>query len=394
MPFKSQQNAVISIPFLLLLSTLVAFGPLSIDLYLPSLPNIAQELQSSDTQIQWTISGFLIGFCVGMLFYGPLSDRYGRKPILLIGIFLYLITSLACYQSSFASQLILFRVLQALGGGAASVLARAMVKDLLPLKQAVRVLSLMHVVTMIAPLLAPLIGGYLMLAFGWRSLFLVLFIFALLCFIAVLFIRETLPKEKRGGSISKAFTAYKHILYDNRALSYILCAGFIFGGMFAYIASSSFVFINYFKVPEQYFGFIFGCNIVGIMIVTFSSGSLSHRISSQTLLKLSTLIALIAGILLLISAYFAIGGMWLIIIFATCYISMTGTIGANCIACLMSLYPTQAGAASALIVATQFGLGFLASIIVSLLTLSVALNMAIVMAVFGIGSFFALRFSH
>lgn len=204
MPFKSQQNAAISIPFLLLLSTLVAFGPLSIDLYLPSLPNIAQELQSTNTQIQWTISGFLIGFCVGMLFYGPLSDRYGRKPILLIGIFLYLITSLACYQSSSASQLILFRVLQALGGGAASVLARAMVKDLLPLKKAVRVLSLMHVVTMIAPLLAPLIGGYLMLAFGWRSLFLVLFIFALFCFIAVLFIRETLPKEKRGGSISVA----------------------------------------------------------------------------------------------------------------------------------------------------------------------------------------------
>ncbi|WP_265317339.1 MFS transporter, partial [Pseudomonas aeruginosa] len=132
---------------LLLLSALVAFGPLSIDMYLPSLPAIAADLGASDAQVQRSISGFLVGFCVGMLFYGPLSDRFGRRPVLLAGIALYLFSSLACALADSAGQLVLLRVLQALGGGAASVLARAMVRDLYPLGEAARMLALMHMVT-------------------------------------------------------------------------------------------------------------------------------------------------------------------------------------------------------------------------------------------------------
>lgn len=386
---KSAQS--ITVPFLVLLAALVAFGPLSIDMYLPSLPTIASDLGAPQAKVQWSISGFLVGFCTGMLFYGPLSDRYGRKTILIGGIFLYLLSSLACFMAASADQLVIFRVIQAIGGGAASVLARAIVRDVLPLTKAAHTLSIMHVVTMIAPLIAPLIGGYLMLWFGWRSLFLVLFLFGFVCFIAVLFIKETLPVEQRGGSIAKAFSAYWHILRDKNALGYIVCMGMTFGGLFAYITSSSFVFIKHFGVPEQYFGWIFGFNVIGIMVATFAASYFVKQYGPRPILRVGTTIACLAGAFLLVVGYFEWGGMWLIMLFLFCFVAVTGTIGANCIACLMSLYPKQAGAASALAVAAQFGLGFVASFVVSLLPFYGALNMALVVAFCGFASFMALR---
>lgn len=384
-------KASISVPFLVLLAALVAFGPLSIDMYLPSLPTIASDLGAPQAKVQWSISGFLVGFCIGMLFYGPLSDRYGRKTILIAGIFLYLLSSLACFMAASANQLVIFRVIQAIGGGAASVLARAIVRDVLPLTQAAHTLSIMHVVTMIAPLIAPLIGGYLMLWFGWRSLFLVLFLFGFVCFISVLFIKETLPVEQRGGSIGKAFSAYWHILRDKNALGYIVCMGMTFGGLFAYITGSSFVFIKHFGVPDQYFGWIFGVNVIGIMISTFAASYFVKQYGPRPILRVGTTVACLAGAFLLVVAYFEWGGMWSIMLFLFCFVSVTGTIGANCIACLMSLYPKQAGAASALAVAAQFGLGFLASLVVSLLHFYGAINMALVVAFCGFASFMALR---
>lgn len=191
---------------LLLLSALVAFGPLSIDMYLPSLPAIAADLGASDAQVQRSISGFLVGFCVGMLFYGPLSDRFGRRPVLLAGIALYLFSSLACALADSAGQLVLLRVLQALGGGAASVLARAMVRDLYPLGEAARMLALMHMVTMLAPLAAPLLGGYLMLWAGWRALFVVLALFAGLCLLAVWRVAGA-PRRQPGPGLSRLWAA-------------------------------------------------------------------------------------------------------------------------------------------------------------------------------------------
>ena len=233
---------------LLLLSALVAFGPLSIDMYLPSLPAIAADLGASDAQVQRSISGFLVGFCVGMLFYGPLSDRFGRRPVLLAGIALYLFSSLACALADSAGQLVLLRVLQALGGGAASVLARAMVRDLYPLGEAARMLALMHMVTMLAPLAAPLLGGYLMLWAGWRALFVVLALFAGLCLLAVWRVAESHPP---GAAAPGPGLAYGRLLGDRRALGYVLCMGLAFAGMFAYISAAPFVFIEHFGVRAE-----------------------------------------------------------------------------------------------------------------------------------------------
>lgn len=270
---------------LLLLSALVAFGPLSIDMYLPSLPAIAADLGASDAQVQRSISGFLVGFCVGMLFYGPLSDRFGRRPVLLAGIALYLFSSLACALADSAGQLVLLRVLQALGGGAASVLARAMVRDLYPLGEAARMLALMHMVTMLAPLAAPLLGGYLMLWAGWRALFVVLALFAGLCLLAVWRVAESHPPERRGGSLAQAFLAYGRLLGDRRALGYVLCMGLAFAGMFAYISAAPFVFIEHFGVRAERFGWFFGLNILGVMLATWCSARLVRRHGPRPLLR-------------------------------------------------------------------------------------------------------------
>lgn len=270
---------------LLLLSALVAFGPLSIDMYLPSLPAIAADLGASDAQVQRSISGFLVGFCVGMLFYGPLSDRFGRRPVLLAGIALYLFSSLACALADSPGQLVLLRVLQALGGGAASVLARAMVRDLYPLGEAARMLALMHMVTMLAPLAAPLLGGYLMLWAGWRALFVVLALFAGLCLLAVWRVAESHPPERRGGSLAQAFLAYGRLLGDRRALGYVLCMGLAFAGMFAYISAAPFVFIEHFGVRAERFGWFFGLNILGVMLATWCSARLVRRHGPRPLLR-------------------------------------------------------------------------------------------------------------
>ncbi|HGT3626304.1 Bcr/CflA family multidrug efflux MFS transporter [Pseudomonas aeruginosa] len=376
---------------LLLLSALVAFGPLSIDMYLPSLPAIAADLGASDAQVQRSISGFLVGFCVGMLFYGPLSDRFGRRPVLLAGIALYLFSSLACALADSAGQLVLLRVLQALGGGAASVLARAMVRDLYPLGEAARMLALMHMVTMLAPLAAPLLGGYLMLWAGWRALFVVLALFAGLCLLAVWRVAESHPPERRGGSLAQAFLAYGRLLGDRRALGYVLCMGLAFAGMFAYISAAPFVFIEHFGVRAERFGWFFGLNILGVMLAAWCSARLVRRHGPRPLLRAGSLLACVSGLFLL--GYAALGergGLWALVPGLLCFVSVTGLLGANCIASLLALYPGQAGAASAVAVSGQFGLGCLASLAVGWLALPGVLPMALVMAVCGVGSLLAL----
>ncbi|MEG2042895.1 MAG: MFS transporter, partial [Hafnia sp.] len=168
---------------IVLLSALVAFGPLSIDMYLPSLPLIAQDLQTQVSEVQQTITLFLIGFSAGMLVYGPLSDRFGRKKLLLIGMVIYILATLGCVFSSQIEQLQLFRLLQAIGGASASVLSRALVRDLFSNAEIPKILSLMHIITIMATLAAPVLGAMIAEHFSWNAIFIFLFIYALLCLI-------------------------------------------------------------------------------------------------------------------------------------------------------------------------------------------------------------------
>ncbi|WP_277374381.1 Bcr/CflA family multidrug efflux MFS transporter [Pseudomonas sp. AA-38] len=377
---------------IVLLAALTAFGPLSIDLYLPSLPLIATDLQASEASVQLTISAFLAGLCLGMLLYGPLSDRFGRRPLLLFGIGLYVLASLGCAWADNAEQLVLCRFLQALGGAAASVLARTVVRDLFPLVAAARVLSLMHLVTMLATLVAPLMGSYLMLLAGWRALFLVLLSFAACCLVLVaLGLPETHPPQQRGTSLARAFRAYGLMACAPNALGFILCMGLSFAGMFAFITASPFVYIQYFSVSPQGYGWLFALNIFGVILATMLNARWVPRFGPQRMLAWGTAVAAISGSGLALFGGLGLGGVYTVVICVVLYVSVTGLIGANCLASLLQRYPQQAGAAAGLAVALQFGLGMVFSALAGALHDGSAAPMCMLMGAAGIGSLMAFR---
>lgn len=375
---------------IVLLSALVAFGPLSIDMYLPSLPAIARDLAAPVGLVQFTIGGFLTGFCLGMLLYGPLSDRFGRRPVLLAGIALYLVASLACAFASSAEQLIALRVLQAIGGGAGSVMGRTVVRDVFPLDRAAQVLSLMHLVTMIAPLVAPVLGGWLLLAAGWRSLFLALALFGAVCLALVaLRLPETHPAEQRGEvSLASAFRAYGHLLSDAPTLGYLLALGLTFGAMFAYITGSPFVYIEYFGVAPQHYGWLFGLNIASVIVLTAANKWLVKQVALDTLLQAQTTVIAAAGLALWLAGANSLLAVVLPLLVS---VGLTGSIGPNTMARLLQRHSERAGVAMALAVSGQFGLGMLASALVASLHDGTPRAMCLVVALFGVGACLGLQ---
>lgn len=352
--------------FILLLGALVAFGPLAIDLYLPALPAIAAGLSASAEAVQTSITVFLAGFAVGMLFYGPISDRYGRRTVMLSGIALFALASLACMVATSASQLIAARFVQALGGGAASVLARAVVRDVYAPTEAIRKLSLMAMVTAIAPLLAPLLGSVLLEAFGWRGTFAAVLAWGLLSLAVVAWqLPETLPADKRGQlPLTAAFAAYFKLATDPVALGLVLAGGMSFAAMFAYITASPFYFIELRGWSPAAYSALFASNALGIFAANFTNSRLVKRRGAAVMAGVGSAAALCGALVLVLAVGVPQAGAAVIVgLFVV--VSMTGLLGANCVGLLMARYPQNAGAAAALFGSSQFGFGMWASAAVS-----------------------------
>lgn len=375
---------------IVLLSSLTAFGPFSIDTYLPSFPQIAEDLSTSTAQVQHTISAFLAGLCLGMLCYGPLSDRYGRRPLLLGSLVLYVAATLGCLIAGSVEQLIAWRFFQALGGAGALVLARAVARDLVGLAQAAKVLSWMHLLTMMATLVAPMIGTWLVLIQGWRTIFAALFILSSVCLLLVaLTLKESLPVQQRGASVQAAFAAYLAIIRQPKAVALILCMSLAFGGMFAFITASPFVYVVYFGVSPRVFSALFALNILGIILVTFINARWVGRYGPQRMLGVGAVLASGAGLALMLAGYAEWGGLASIVCCMVLYMGVTGLIGANCMASLMTLFPRQAGASVALGISVQFATGALASLWVSYLADGTAWPLCLVVGCCGLGCLLA-----
>nr|WP_288466481.1 multidrug effflux MFS transporter [uncultured Pseudomonas sp.] len=370
-----------------LLATLAAFSPLSIDTYLPSLPDIARELGTRDAQVQLTIGVFLAGLCSGMLLYGPLSDRYGRRRLMLGSLLLYILASAGCIWVTSVEQLIVLRFLQAVGGAGALVLARTVVRDLYPLSEAARVLSLMHVIAMVATLLAPITGTYLVLLGGWRIIFVMLFLLGAGCLFAVATsLQESLPVSSRTQSVLGSFHHYVTVLRDPLALCYILAMGLSVGGMFAFITASPFLFIHHFGFSPRAFSLLFGLNIVGIIVATIINARLVRRLGPLQMLGIGSVVAACAGALLIVIGLTGWGQPFSITGGVLLFMGISGLIGANCIASLMGLFPGNAGAAVGLGISLQFACGALFSWLVSVLADGTARPMCLVIGFAGLGS--------
>jgi DHA1 family bicyclomycin/chloramphenicol resistance-like MFS transporter len=375
------------------LGALTAFGPLSIDMYLPALPTLADTFGASPSRVQLTLSAFFLGFGVGQLVYGPLSDRWGRRPPLLAGIGLYVGASLLCALSSGVTGLIAVRLLQGLGACAGPLTARAVVRDIYERDRAARMLSLLMLVMGAAPLVAPLLGGQLLLAFGWRSLFAVLSGFGVLCFLgAWLSLDETLDEAKRSPTSALAMIArYGTLLRDRAYVGYTVCSGAAYAGMFAYFAGSPFVFIRLHGVPAQHYGFLFALNVLGLMACAAVNSRLVLPLGADRLLRHGVAAVAVAGGGVLLAAVTGWGGLAGLVIPLLAFMASLSFIGANAMAGALAGFPHMAGTASALAGTIQFGLGALSGAAVSALYDGSAVPMAAVIAACGLTSLLAHR---
>jgi len=339
---------------------------MAIDLYLPALPAIAAGLGASIETIQRSVTVFLAGFALGMLFYGPVSDRYGRRIVMLTGIALFSAASIVCTLATAGDELIVARFVQALGGGAASVLARAVVRDLFPPSVAIRNLSLMAMITAIAPLAAPLLGSFFLGFSGWRGVFAVLLLYGLVMLGAVWrWLPESLPEERRGQlKLHQAFTAYGVFAKDPFAVGLLIASGMSFAAMFAYITAGPFYFMTTWNLSPFAYSSLFAVNALGIICTNLLNSRLVILIGPEKIASFGSAISFVAGISLLASILF-FHALFPVIASLFLVVSMTGLLGANCVGLLMTAYGENVGAAAALFGACQFGLGVMASASVS-----------------------------
>ncbi|MFP2767902.1 Bcr/CflA family multidrug efflux MFS transporter [Oceanisphaera sp. KMM 10153] len=366
---------------LLLLACLAGLTPLAIDMYLPSLPTIAHDFGVPVAQAQLTISVYLAGFAVGQLFYGPLADAVGRKPVMIGGLTLFTLASLGCASADDIHTLMAFRLLQAIGGAAGSVVLNALLRDMFERDMFARMMSMVILVMTLAPLLAPLIGGYLLLIAHWHSIFILLAAIGLVVTIMLTIkIPETLkPEHRQPFRLLPVLQNYAKILRHRAALGYILCGALTTASMFAFISGSPLVYIELFGVPAQHYGLLFGMNILLMMLLTFANSRLVKTLGSDRLLKLGLTLAAIAAIGLIFTASTGFGGLWGIALPVTLLIAQISLVGANAMAGLLSHFPEAAGTASALAGTSRFGLGAVATFAVNASHVSSALPMAAVM---------------
>ncbi|HFC8478633.1 TPA: multidrug effflux MFS transporter [Neisseria subflava] len=295
-----------SLSFLLILSALMAFTSLSTDVYLPAMPTMERQLNGN---AELTITGFLIGFSIAQLIWGPISDRIGRKLPLFIGIVLFVIGSVGCALSESMSAVVFWRVFQAVGACVGPMLSRAMIRDRFAQSQAAQTLSTLTIIMAIAPIAGPFIGGGLLKVASWHWIFWLSAVIGVLMFITIFKLPETLPIEKRAsGSLWNAFKNYRTLLANATFMRYTLCVTFFYVAVYAFITGSPFVYIDYFGVAAQNYGFLFGINIIGIMSLSFLNRKLVSHFALSKLLVVSNLIAFAASAVFFVLAWANMGG--------------------------------------------------------------------------------------
>jgi DHA1 family bicyclomycin/chloramphenicol resistance-like MFS transporter len=332
-----------------LLAMLSALGPLSMDMYLPSLPDIAHVLQAPTARVQLTVSSYLIGFAVGQVIYGPVSDRHGRRPVLLAAVALYLISTLVCAATPSVTPLIGARFLQGIGGSGSIVLARAVVRDLYSGVQAARELSLMGSISAFAPIVAPMIGGVLQTAFGWRASFIAMAAFAV---VALVVAGRLLPETLRQRacqpiSLSSVVGGYGAVLRHRGFLVYLGILTISYAGLFAWISGASVVLQGIYGLSAVAFGFTFALGAAGYMLGATVATRLVLRLGLDRTMGLGVMVLAAGGLALAAVVAAGIPGVWLVAAMAI-YLAGLGLSMPQAMAGALTPFPDRAGTAASL----------------------------------------------
>jgi MFS transporter, DHA1 family, multidrug resistance protein len=373
----------------IILGALTAVGPLAIDMYLPGLPTIGREFGVDAAATQVSVASYFFGVAVGQAFYGPLSDAVGRKPALYFGLVVFILSSLGCAWADNVNTLVAFRFLQALGGCAPIVIPRAVVRDHFDQVGSIRMLSMLMLVMGLAPILAPLIGGQLLVNFGWRSVFWLLATYALVWLVLVVFLLpESLPLERRRRQpVGVVLSTYLRLLMDRTYICYVLSGALIFAGLLTYVSGSPYVFIELFHVSPERYGLYFGVNACGIMAASQTNRWLATRVEARRIVGIVLIVAMIASLVLLIDASTGFGGFAGILVPLFFYIACHGFVLPNTTALAMAPHGKVAGSASALLGTVQFVLASVTGALVAALANGTPVPLAAVIAGCGVAAF-------
>jgi len=370
---------------ILILGALSAFGPLAIDFYLPAFPAMALAFGTDEKHVQLTLAAYFLGLSIGQLAYGPVADRFGRRLPLLVGVSLFTLASLACAYAPNLEWLIAARFVQALGGCAGMVISRAVVSDKCDAVGSAKVFSQLMLVMGLAPILAPMLGGLLVNLYGWQSIFIMLTAFSALSGLAVaLGLPESLPAGLPRQPLSGSLRQYGRLLADRIFLGHALTGGIAIAGMFAYIAGSPFIFIKLYEVPAEHFGWFFGINAGGFILVAQINARLLAKRGPTFLLARTVWIYLAAALVLLGISSLHTEKLWPLLLPLFVCIASLGCIIPNASACAMNGQGARAGSASALLGCLQFSVAAGAAWLVGFLHDGSAMPMAMVISLCGI----------
>ncbi|MFY9994456.1 MAG: Bcr/CflA family multidrug efflux MFS transporter [Leclercia sp.] len=370
-----------------ILGLLAMLMPLSIDMYLPALPVISEQFGVPAGSTQMTLSTYILGFAVGQLLYGPMADSIGRKPVILGGTLVFAGAAMACALSQTIDQLIVMRFFHGLAAAAASVVINALMRDIYPKEEFSRMMSFVMLVTTVAPLVAPMVGGAVLVWFSWHAIFWILALAALLASAMIFFfIKETLPVERRQKfHIRTTLGNFASLFRHKRVLSYMLASGFSFAGMFSFLSAGPFVYIELNHVSPQHFGYYFALNVVFIFVLTMINSRFVRRVGALNMFRIGLWIQFVMAVWMVVTAYFDVG-FWALVFGIAAFVGCISMVSSNAMAVILDEFPHMAGTASSLAGTFRFGIGAIVGALLSLATFTSAWPMLWSIALCATGS--------
>lgn len=357
----------------------MAFTSLSTDIYLPAMPAMQKTLGG---RVELTVTGFLIGFAIAQLIWGPISDRIGRIKPLVIGTLLFVIGSIGCALSTSMTMVVFWRVFQALGACTGPMISRAMIRDRYDSQRGVQMLSTLMMIMAVAPILGPLLGGIFLRFSTWNLIFWFMALVGVMLFLSTRLLPETLPVAERSqASLTQSFKNYAKLLASKKFMIYTMSVTFFYVAAYAFVTGSSDIYMNFYHVPAESYSLLFGVNIVGVSLMSMVNRQFVSHFSLPKLLAISTSLAFLFTLVLAFMGVTNVLGLWGIVVPMFCFFSMNGIVAACSNAAALNAVPSDmAGSAAAILGALQYGSGVIPSILLAVFADKTPATMTIIIA--------------